>query len=326
MRLKHVIFFYIFFIFTLTSKAQSDVLMNLQWYNMSLVNPASINSNNILNAGFLGRYQWVGFEGAPLFGTIFADYFNTKFNSKFGINVGLDQLGYTQRIIANISYGYNLKLNDVSYLRFGLAAGMIQNSYNKNKIDVDDIGDAVIDRVLNSPTKFFPNLDLGIEYEVYGVTIGVAANHLTSYFFKDTITNSQWGYFSNNNHLYAMYKFPVSKFDNKVNIQLGGRLLQYGNVFQGELNATLFFVKQSLLLSKPGQEDELFWLGIGYRTASDLVFNAGVNITPNVSLCYSYDFSFNKISALGSHEISLSYRIKYQPLSCGCLPSTARKN
>lgn len=311
----------------LQSYAQSDILTNSQWYNLSMINPASVNMNYRLNSGFVGRQQWVGFEGAPRTGAVFADYFDNKLNSKFGLAVTVEGIGYTQRIHASGSYAYNLQLNTFSYLRFGIGGGIIQQYFDKNRVDVDDADDPVIIALGERPSRIFPDLNFGIEYEVEGILIGVAANHITGYFFQieQTSQSQNLGTFSNSNYLYAIYKFPVAKMDNKVNMQFGVRGIQTGNVLQGEVNATLFFVKQSLLLSTPGREDELFWVGVAYRTSTTMVFNAGVNLTPNISLAYSYDISFGRLNTLGSHEFGINYRLKFDNDRCGCLPVTTKR-
>ena len=78
-------------------------------------------------------------------------------------------------------------------------------------------------------------------------------------------------------------------------------LIKYvdGSPVQIDLNAN-FLLKETL------------WLGASLRSMDSIDFLAEVQLSPNLQLGYSYDFTTSRLAGLqnGSHEIVLSFRIK----------------
>lgn len=88
---------------------------------------AGFGSDHMVFASY--RSDWAGIKEGPR--TLRVSYNdNLGLNAGFGGKVILDKIGIFQSFFAIGSYSYLVKLSDVSSLRFGLSAGIQQNSIN----------------------------------------------------------------------------------------------------------------------------------------------------------------------------------------------------
>ena len=99
-----------------------------------------------------------------------------------------------------------------------------------------------------------------------------------------------------NTHMYIYGGYLYKLVDTQMKSTVLFKVV-YGAPLQMEVST------QALLANK-------FWLGLSYRTLTDLILLTEYVINRQFTLRYSYDFTFsdiNNISKIGTHEISLQY-------------------
>ena len=161
-------------------KAQQNVQFTQYMYNTLAVNPAYAGSRGVLNASALGRFQWVGLDGAPTSQTF---YIHSPLpNEKMGLGFSItnDKIGPTSNTYLVGSYSYTIKLNENgSKLSFGASAGANLTSLNYNSYKNSGTPGADADGTLNNlSTKVKPNFGFGAYYHTDKFYTGISAPKL----------------------------------------------------------------------------------------------------------------------------------------------------
>lgn len=267
--------------------AQHDNLYSQYMFNGLLVNPAYAGSNEVLNATFVNRNQWVGFDGAPRTSTF---SLHTPLKNK-KINVGItftnDCYGITTQNKINAIYAYRLFFKKSS-LSFGLQVGVDFIKNNWNLIQTTTPNDQVFTSQFSQQTV--PQTGFGIYYKAQKFYAGISSPDLLSIGTSSTLYKSAL--------LTGGYLFDVSE-----NVKIKPFVLvKYirNSPVEVDLNAIVYF--------------KMVGIGYSYRTNDAMVFLATVNVSKQFSFGYSYDLTTSKLSTYvrGSHEIMLKYEFGYK--------------
>ena len=267
--------------------AQHDNLYSQYMFNGLLVNPAYAGSNEVLNATFVNRNQWVGFDGAPRTSTF---SLHTPLKNK-KINVGItftnDCYGITTQNKINAIYAYRLFFKKSS-LSFGLQVGVDFIKNNWNLIQTTTPGDQVFTSQFSQQTV--PQTGFGVYYKAQKFYVGISSPDLLSIGTSNTLYKSAL--------LTAGYLFDVSE-----NVKIKPFVLvKYirNSPVEVDLNAIVYV--------------KMVGIGYSYRTNDAMVFLATVNVSKQFSFGYSYDLTTSKLSTYvrGSHEIMLKYEFGYK--------------
>ena len=267
--------------------AQHDNLYSQYMFNGLLVNPAYAGSNEVLNATFVNRNQWVGFDGAPRTSTF---SLHTPLKNK-KINVGItftnDCYGITTQNKINAIYAYRLFFKKSS-LSFGLQVGVDFIKNNWNLIQTTTPNDQVFTSQFSQQTV--PQTGFGIYYKAQKFYAGISSPDLLSIGTPSTLYKSAL--------LTGGYLFDVSE-----NVKIKPFVLvKYirSSPVEVDLNAIVYF--------------KMVGIGYSYRTNDAMVFLATVNVSKQFSFGYSYDLTTSKLSTYvrGSHEIMLKYEFGYK--------------
>jgi len=301
-KLKKIAFLFILSVVCLPGLAQSNIRLNNFWDNTYYVNPASINVDYLAEFSTAARKQWMNLPGSPVSffaaGTTYLD----KMHMQFGLKVVQDKIGYTSSSDIGLSYAYSIKINKDWRLNMGLGVSYQMLSYDLGEMNLPstDFDPAIIDGLLDE-NNF--NANLGFELDHAAWKFGASSQNLFSLFSG---INKQ---FSNINMLYAKYHPNKNEL---FNLGYGVCGIQYGNLYQMELNMTGYFN-----LSK--ERDQL-QVGLFYRTRNQMGAILGVNLSNPMSLSYSYDFLLGGLSrsSVGTHEIILSYKLSRIPFCHNC--------
>lgn len=275
--------------------AQKDLVMSQYMHNRYSVNPAFGGNREALTVYGSFRKAWMGINGSPQ-----AQYFSghsplKNKNVALGVDIYNQQYGVTRNSGMSLSYTYRVKVKENQQLSFGLNAGYASLSSNWSKVVILDEGD---DQFSNNESGGAPMLGFGIAWYSNEFFFGVSAPNL---FYYD-ITKSQSEGFSPDKSNYILtggYLFSAGKrFDIQPSF-----LTRYNPVEDliVDLNATAIYNK-------------MIWLGISYRSTSDIVALLGYQITNQLRFSYSYDYSFGEISTYssGTHEIGLQFDFGYK--------------
>jgi len=269
--------------------SQSNVRLNNFWDNLYSINPAYITNKYLGSIDMATRRQWFGFEGAPTTNIITGTLVIDKLNTQFGVKAYEDKIGYTHSSSVSLSYAYAVNLNEDWRLHLGVGASFQSLWYDIDKIKADALSDPALYEKLVRSNHY--NADMGAEIASRSLRIGISGQNIFSMFRN----NNQD--IASSNFIYATYR----NFSEESQIDLGGGI--YGvktmSLYQMGLSGTAYFKDQSM--------EDLFQVGVFYRTPNEMGLIAGLNISKNLFLSYSYDFNVSGISrsSAGSHELML---------------------
>lgn len=291
--IKKTTFLIAFNIICLLGLAQSNIRLNNFWENTNYINPAYINEDYLGELSVASRKQWLSLPGSPTTFYGSGSAFIEKWHTQFGLKVTQDKIGFTSTSDVDLSYAYSLKMNKEWRMHLGFAVSYQMLSYDLTEMhlpitNVDNVATAG----LLSENNF--NSDLGIELTDKSWRFGVSGQNVFSLLSK---INNQY---TNTNFLYAMYR---QNTDQLINLGFGVCGIQYGNLYQMEMNMTSYFN-----LSKANDQ---FHLGMFYRTRNEMGAIFGFDLRNNIGVSYSYDFNLGGLSktSTGTHELIISYKL-----------------
>lgn len=279
--------------------AQQNATYTHYMYNTLAYNPAYAGSREALSFTALGRFQWLGFKGAPSTQTFSVHAPIAKKNIGLGLNVVNDQIGPTRTTSFQAQFAYRLKINEKSRLCFGINGGIDAYSASLADLTVHDQNDATFQQ--NTRGRVLPNFGMGIYYQTQRFYAGFSApGVLENDFYKNPGTTG-----INMGHQYRHYyvlggaKFQLSP-EVKMLPSFLVKMVQ-NSPLQIDLTANFVFRDQ-------------FELGGMYRWGDGIGMLAGIHILPQLLFGYSFDWSFGLRSGAyngGSHELMLRYDLLF---------------
>jgi len=303
--MKHIYRILIFGLIALASlsaTAQTETLLSQYMLHQPFINPAAIGASKYMNGALLYRKQWAGFQGAPSVGGV---NFNAPFKKKknfLGLTVFNDQIGVNTRTDISASYAYRVGLSEKSSLAFGLSASLAMLQSRLGDVNTTQAQiDGTIDPVFSSNTQTFaaPDFKFGVYFFTKRFYAGFSIPSLldnqivfgTDYSNNIGFDINTWHYF-----LHSGYRFRLSE-----KLDLGTSVLMKlvsGAPIQFDVNMQAIY-------------NNLFGIGMSYRSQQVLVAMANVQITKYFKLGYAYDYNFAALKQVstGSHEIMLIFNL-----------------
>jgi type IX secretion system PorP/SprF family membrane protein len=278
----------------LSAGAQQDPMYTHYMFNTLMVNPAYAGSRNALTITGLYRSQWVDFKGAPTIQSITAHSPLKNDHYALGLSVMNDKIGVTNKTSVFANFAYRMDLTKKSKLALGISGGVNIFQANLRSLQLDQEGDPTFQANINN--RVTPNFGFGAYYSRERFYAGVSIPNLIRNNFENTGSalkgSEQRHYFfiaGGLLHLSENLDFKPTTFI---------KLLPAAPV-QADLTASFIVLKK---LS----------LGAMYRTGDAFGALIGFNITSQLYLGYSYDWSYGLSSARynrGSHEIAVRYDV-----------------
>lgn len=275
---------------SLSGFAQQDALYSQYMFNKLTINAGYAGSREAFSADLVYRYQWVGIPGAPK--TLSLSMHSPLRNEHLALGgyIYSDQIGPTVDQGALLTYAYRILLPK-GKLSFGVQAGIKYNSIDWNMIKLED-PDFVFQG--DPSNKIIPDANVGIYYYTNHMFAGISSKQLLQNEFGMVTVDGQKTYSKLLRHFYGMAGVAVPVSD--MVIFRPSVLVKYVQhaPWQMDLNASFLF-------------NDLFWLGMTYRTDGDLVFLTEIKINRKYRIGYSYDVNVkDRIhNNSGSHEIRL---------------------
>jgi type IX secretion system PorP/SprF family membrane protein len=297
--MKKIILLVFFFLSILKVTAQQDPHFTQYMNNMSAVNPAYATATpTILNLGTLYRSQWSGIDGAPKTLTLFA---HTPINNKIetGISLISDNIGDGAKKETNFfaDFAYILQLDEKQNLSFGVKAGFSTINTNFNGFRLNS-GDVSTDKAFaENVNETVPNIGVGAYYFTDNYYVGISApNLLSAEHIKERKEISSLGVQKIHTYFTAGYVFDINEaFKLKPAFMA---IFVTGAPVSVDLTANVLY-------------NEKFELGAAYRFNDSVSLLMNINVTPNLRIGYSYDYTVSNLSQFdsGSHEIGLLYNL-----------------
>lgn len=272
------------------SNAQQTEQSSLYMYNALYYNPAYAGSRNTLNATFLAREQWIGYDKAP--SSQFVSVHTPVLNQKLGVgmHVNNDRLGARQKTAAYLDLAGSIRLNKRNdRLNIGMSAGVDSYTFGFNDLYAVDPNDPV---AISNYSELLFNVGAGIYYygdkHYMGLSVPMVLNQEADFSgVQSNITRRHFiltgGYVFGLNSVVDFKPSTIVKF-------VPGAPLSF------DLNASF------LLYDK-------VWIGGMYRFNEGPGINASVVIKDQFTVGYAYDYPINELRThqQGSHEIVLQF-------------------
>ncbi len=293
---KRLIYIWLLFLMIIagikTADAQQKAMFTQYMFNGLVINPAYSAMDESLNITALARQQWVGFKGAPNTQTISAHSPIAGSNTSAGIILMRDQIG--EVISENGAFAtlaHRVQVSEGTYVALGVNAGI---SKYRGEYSLTGSTTASTDPVFQDQNALRGNFGVGAMVFSEKFYAGVSSPF---FYYRDfgagevSETAYKPHYILQGGYLATLS--PDVKF--KPNL-----LVKYvsGSPVQIDINAN-FLLKETL------------WLGGSVRSMDSFDAIAELQLTPNIQLGYSYDFTTSKLARVekGSHEIVLNFRL-----------------
>jgi type IX secretion system PorP/SprF family membrane protein len=291
-------------VFSSKSFAQQPAQYSLFMLNKYHYNPAYNGLDESLSLTSVFRKQWVGLTGAPLNVSFNAHLPIEYLSSGVGLGFEYDVIGAYKNLSVRASYSYIVDFGDKGKLSLGMAGRFLQKNLDGSRLltpqgDYEsgiNHNDPIVPIVNETGSSF--SFDVAAYYKHAFFEIGIAAINLTQPTLQ-LATEAQVTY----NRAYFLNASGTIKLNNFFDLQPSFLLKTDFVKFQPEL---------ALLLK---WNDNVFG-GVAFRgfdalSSDAVVFIAGMHITPNLMLAYSYDLSIGSLNSYnsGSHEVVLNYNL-----------------
>ncbi len=281
---------------SLNIQAQQAPMYTHYMNNTLVVNPAYAGSRDALTVTALHRMQWVDFEGAPVTQSLTMHTPLSNEHMGIGLSILNDKIGPTNMTSLVFDYAYRFNLTENSKMSFGLSVGANLFQADLSALQLDVQNDPVFLNNINNHVT--PNIGFGAYYSRERFYAGFSIPNLleTSYSEidqgngKSLIGKEQRHYFFIAGALFHVGDNLDFKPTSFVKVTVGAPI-------EADLTASFIIQKR-------------FLLGAMFRTGDAIGGLIGFDITDQLHLGYSYDWSFglqtfryNK----GSHELVLRY-------------------
>lgn len=302
--LKYLLLSFSLFAATTWSWAQQPAQYSLHMLNKYAYNNAYNGMDESLSLTAVFRKQWVGFAGSPL-NVNFSAHLPIEFiSSAAGLGVEYDAIGAYKNLSIRGSYSYVLDFGKKGKLSMGVAGRFLQKNLDGSKLLTPtgnyetgiDHNDPNVPTINESGMSF--SLDAGLYYKHDFFELGFSAVNLT----QPTLTLATDASVTYN----RAYFFSASG-----NIKLSEKFYLHPS----------FLLKTDFVKFQPEIAAILKWNnnifgGVAFRgydkNATDaFIIMAGMHITKNIMLAYSYDISIGSLQSYnsGSHEVVLNYNL-----------------
>lgn len=283
-------------------KAQSEPMFSQYTFNEIFINPAYAGSHDAISLSSVYRKQWANIEGAPTTKTFTAH--TPLFSNKVGLGLTIynDVIGVANQTGYFANYAYRIKLNKGT-ISLGMLAGVNGYQERLSEIKTTQAGDNRF--ASNTPTVYAPNFGFGTYYYTKRFYIGLSVPRLIA---------------------------------NKLNIGPNGEVQSVdGSFLKSELHyflATGFVfevnplvkIRPTLMLktvvNAPMEYDlnlmgifyNSLWLGGGYRSGDSWNLLTALQISNQLRVGYSYDYTFTSLKDFAgyTHELSVNYVFKFK--------------
>ena len=301
---KLVLLSFVIAAFSSKSFAQQPAQYSLFMLNKYHYNPAYNGLDESLSLTSVFRKQWVGLTGAPLNVNFNAHLPIEYLSSGVGLGFEYDVIGAYKNLSIRASYSYSLDFGDKGKLSLGMAGRFLQKNLDGSQLltpqgDYEsgiNHNDPIVPIVNETGSSF--SFDVAAYYKHAFFEIGIAAINLTQPTLQ-LATEAKVTY----NRAYFLNASGTIKLNNFLDLHPSFLLKTDFVKFQPEL---------ALLI----KWNENVFGGVAFRGFDTLsldavVFIAGMHITPNLMLAYSYDLSIGSLNSYnsGSHEVVLNYNL-----------------
>jgi len=272
--------------------AQQKAMFTQYMFNGLAINPAYSSVDEALNITGVARQQWVGFEGAPNTQTFTLHTPIKESNTSVGFMAMRDQIGEViTETGAFITAAQRVPVGESSWLSVGINAGASKYVANYSAVSG---GVSASDPVFADENQLRGNFGFGVMFFSQKFYAGFSS----PFFYYRDLGNA-----SSSRSAYRPHYMLQA-----------GYLIDLGEDFKLKPNMLMKFVNGSPLQIDMNLNlliKEVLWVGASYRSLDSFDAVMKIDVTPNITLGYSYDFTTTELAKVqkGSHEIMLGFRL-----------------
>lgn len=277
----------------LHATAQDAYLLSQQWQSRLNRNPASAGvSGNPLDLTMFYRNQWGNLDDALHTTTINAEGYVPSIKSNLGLTFAYDKpTSARQNVNALLSYAFRFDISAQYQLSLGLAAGIMNRSFDPNKLVYDSPNDPGALTEKTSTVK--ADFSAGAELTSDRLTVGLGITHLGNSTSTSTGTSEDW-LSQQQVYTYARYRLQAA---HKFDIVPAASWLHYegDNLFELGLSALY---------------DKKYWAGVAWRPDAAVVLSAGLEFYMfRVGYAYDLGIGDSKVMDGGVHEVMVQFSL-----------------
>ncbi|MDD4218368.1 MAG: type IX secretion system membrane protein PorP/SprF [Bacteroidales bacterium] len=277
-------------------KAQQNPMYTHYMYNTLVVNPAYAGSRDALTVTALHRSQWVGFDGAPLTQTVSLHTPLRNEHVGLGLSLTNDHIGPTNTTSIFFSYAYIMQLTKKSKLSLGLSAGANIFQANLTSVQLDQQLDPAFET--NVSNVITPNFGVGAYYHRERFYAGISTTNLLQNSYSLVNPDSENILIGKEQLHYFLIAGALIKISDNLDFKPTTLFkLTASAPLQADVTASFILMNRVLL-------------GAMYRSGDAVGVLVGFNITGQLHIGYSYDWSYGLKTGSynsGSHEVMLRY-------------------
>jgi type IX secretion system PorP/SprF family membrane protein len=291
---KHILLFFLLLL-TLQTMGQLDPIFTQYMFNTQAINPAYAGMWQKVGFLALVRKQFAGINNSPSTQMI---SFHTPMQDEtvgIGLNIINDRYAREERLSVFGDYAFEVLVNPITYLRFGLKFGFMnyQNPLTKYQL-IDDQLDPAFQEDID--LQFLPNFGVGAFLYSDNYYVSLSLPKLIENSFATNRNN--YSSLAEVRHLYlsAGYVFNLGTYAKfKPTVMFRGT---YGAPLQFDLSANFLL-------------NEKLWLGGMLRTRDAACFVLQWIFDNNIRIGYAMDVTFREIFKHqgGTYEFTLSYDV-----------------
>ncbi|MBN2275609.1 MAG: PorP/SprF family type IX secretion system membrane protein [Bacteroidales bacterium] len=273
-----------------SSRAQDkNILFSQYRFNGLTLNPAYAGSHEVFSASFLGRHQWLGFEGAPKDYALNFHFPGKNTKTGWGGNMIYENIGIRTTMGAYANYAYRILMGSGT-LSLGLKAGIA--SAHQEVLNLSDN-----DPVFSESTSdyFLPNFGIGLYYYSDKIFAGFSIPLILGYTSNDNgevIIDHDFSrytyYLTSGIHLYLQDNWRITP----------SLLAQYG------INSGLVVDGTVSALYR-----DVFGAGLSYRTSGALIMLLNYRVNYQTTVGLAYDFGFSGINQYNRNSLEIALQI-----------------
>ncbi len=283
-------------VFCFQAQAQFEPQFTQYMYNEMFINPAYAGSREHISLTGLYRNQWVGIEGAPKTQTFSAH--SPLRNEKVGVGITFlsEQIGVTKDLGIFGNYAYRIPMKKGTF-SMGLQAGLINHVERLEDVKTQDQYD---NSFLGTPKLTVPNVGFGLYYNSKtfygGISIPrILQNGVDAKTGKgiNQVKMDYWHYYLMGGYVIPLNENVKVKPTTMIKVASGAPI-------EADLGVHFLF-------------NETIWLGGSYRTGDSWSAIVQFQLTPQLRMGYSYDYTITDLQRYnsGTHEITLGYDFSF---------------
>lgn len=273
--------------------SQQQASYSQYMFNGMAINPAYIGTNDGLSFTGLSRWQWLGFEGAPVTQTFAVNAALPDKNAGFGLQFIRDEVSIVTNTSVMFGYAYKIGMAG-GYLNFGVQGGFNTLATNETSLYIGNNPDQTFSNNTNSSS---PNFGVGLFYYNPIFYVGASAPMLVNNTLEangSELYQQERHFFFTSGVMFRLNESLSMKPNLLVTIVKGAPLSLDYNVN--------FLIK------------EIIWLGVSYRAPESINFLVEIKVNQAFRVGYAYDHIIDQTlstQATSSHEIMLDYTIRW---------------